>query len=103
MSEPYDRPPSQWDGVDAIPAGHDVYYRATDDPTDVASVLVWHWCTGVAPGEADVVEPARWAAAGVIKHTRLDGDAKHLHLEPSLLFVCCGMHGFIRNGQWESA
>lgn len=26
-----------------------------------------------------------------------------LHLEPSLLWKCCGLHGFVRNGMWITA
>lgn len=89
----YDRPPSTWE-VAAVDAGHDTYYRITPfDPT-VTGILIWHWCEVPDPGP-------RWMAAGVAHHTLIS--LEPLHLEPSLLWACCGKHGYIRNGRWEPA
>lgn len=96
MSRPgYDRPPSEWAGARA--AGDDVYWVA-DPAGGIASVLTWHWCTGVAPGDGPVVEAGRWAASNVGKHTLLVADP--LHIEPSVLWDCCGKHGYLRGGRW---
>lgn len=94
-------PPTAWT-VGAVDAGHDVYYRVTPgySPT-IDDVLVWHWCTAHAPGDGTIVDQGRWAAAGVAAHTLVAADP--LHIEPSLLFGCCGKHGFIRAGRWEPA
>lgn len=75
-------------------AGDDTYYLIDPaDPTPTG-VLVWHWCLRN-------VEGPRWMAAGVRNHTLVAADP--LHLEPSLLWDCCGKHGYIRAGRWESA
>lgn len=68
---------------------------ALPDPDDQAGGqhLIWHWCTGRGQ--------ARWALAGTGNHTLVNRDP--LHLEPSLLWPCCGRHGFIRDGRWVSA
>jgi len=42
-----------------------------------------------------------WVAAGTGKHTLLSREP--LHLEPSLLWSCCGLHGFVRDGVWIPA
>lgn len=86
-------PPTTWD-VDAVDVGDDTYYRIDPaDPTP-SGILVWHWCTAPAPGP-------RWMAAGVINHTLISTDP--LHLEPSLLWPCCGKHGYIREDRWTTA
>jgi hypothetical protein len=100
----HDQPPSTWDGVNATPAGGDIYYRSDPElgePGTLDSILVWHWCTAVAPGDGEVVSEGRWAASWPSAHTLVC--AVPLHLEPSLLFKCCGVHGFIRNGRWTAA
>jgi hypothetical protein len=95
----FSRPPSRWAG--AVPLGSDIYWAPWDtDPTDddaggpVGSILVWHWCpaTGVT---------GRWMAADVRGHTLVSSEP--LHLEPSLLWNCCGKHGWIRGGAWSDA
>jgi hypothetical protein len=89
----HDRPPSIWE-VATVAAGDDTYYRVTPfDPT-VTGVLVWHWCVNNPEGP-------RWMAAGVAHHTLVSLDP--LHLEPSVLWGCCGKHGYIRDGRWTSA
>jgi hypothetical protein len=91
----YNRPPSQW--AHAKPAGSDVYWVGSDAGT----LIVWHWCVGVAPGPGPVVDAGRWAAADLAAHTLVSLDP--LHVEPSILWNCCGRHGFIRNGRWADA
>lgn len=92
----HDRPPSTWE-VAAVAAGDDTYYRVTPDADPPNSgILVWHWC------EANVEGP-RWMAAGVIRHVVMSEPDEPLHLEPSLLWPCCGKHGYIRDGRWTPA
>jgi hypothetical protein len=66
---------------------------AVSDPDDEVGGqhLIWHWCT----------ELNEWRLGGTGKHTLVNRDP--LHMEPSLLWPCCGRHGFIRDGQWVSA
>lgn len=96
-------PPSEWPRVGAAPLGGDVYWRFDPDMGPdglVGSILVWHWCTRQPP-DPDDVEAGRWAAANVASHTLVSIDP--LHLEPSLLWDCCGKHGFVRAGAWSDA
>lgn len=96
-------PPSEWPGVGANYAGHDVYWRSAEEygeAGDVDSILVWHWCP-CRPVDPDDVDGGHWSAAGVADHTLLT--MRPLHLEPSLLWRCCGKHGWIRNGAWTDA
>jgi len=53
-------------------------------------ILIWHKC----PTEEG------WIAAGVGLHTRTGGLA-NLTLRASLLFECCGMHGYLTDGVWQ--
>lgn len=86
----FNRPPSGWGNAGAI--GGDVYVWYDPDEVDVLlSLLFWHWCPPMN----------RWRAAGVAKHTLVSTDP--LHLEPSLLWPCCGKHGFVRAGHWVDA
>lgn len=62
---------------------------APDDPNP----WVWHWCPVTTGG--------RWIAQATTNHTLVS--RQPLHLEPSLLWPCCGTHGFIRNGAWTVA
>jgi hypothetical protein len=98
MSQARSSPPSEWAG--ATDAGHDIYWsRITDEDASIfqpdhhGSVIVWHWCTSGASG--------RWAASGTRLHTVVSLDP--VQLEPSLLFSCCGVHGFLRGGKWVDA
>lgn len=96
----YGQPPTLWN-VGAVDAGADIYYRTTPDDPTITGVLVWHWCTSHAPGDGPTVDQGRWMAAGLAAHTLVALDP--LHIEPSLLFGCCGTHGFIRGGRWTPA
>jgi hypothetical protein len=101
MSRPHDDPPSAW--ASATSVGYDVYWRYDPDlgpAGGVESIITWHWCTRQPPDPDDVGD-GRWAAAHVGKHTLVNADP--LHLEPSLLWPCCGKHGFIREGRWTNA
>jgi len=91
MSHDRNTPPSEWAGL--AEAGitkvtEDIYYGwidGTSDPT------FWHWCT----------TNGRWVPAGTPRHELRSREP--LHLEPSLLWECCGLHGWVRNGQWTGA
>ena len=62
----------------------------------------WHWCSALEAVPADRrVHDGCWAAAGVSEHTLVSREP--LHLEPSLLWQCCGTHGFVRDGVWIPA
>lgn len=90
MRSSYIDPPGRWAGARHV--GSDVYYRLDPAAEDVLeTVLVWHWCP----------ELVRWRASHVGEHTLVAVDP--LHLEPSLLWECCGRHGWIRGGRWADA
>lgn len=96
-------PPSLWPGVDAAPLGGDVYWRGSADVGGrefMQSLTVWHWCTRT-PLDPDDVEDGRWAGVNVARHDLVSREP--LHLEPSLLWGCCGKHGWIRAGAWTEA
>lgn len=87
MSREREHPPSEWD-VGAYRISDDIYVRPRN-PETVDDLIVWHWCT----------TDSRWNAATVGLHTLVKADP--LHLEASLLMSnCCGLHGWIRNGEW---
>lgn len=78
-----------------------------EHPDGSHHVYVWHWCdhhlwAGRTHFDAHPEEyPPRWSPAGVGAHTLVSTDP--LHLEPSVYWPdCCGLHGFVRNGVWES-
>lgn len=83
----FDKPPTEW-GIDAVAVGGDIYYTRDDELKGAEAYLVWHWCP----------EIDRWRAAGVGRHDLVKADP--LHFEPSMLWPCCGTHGWIRNGRW---
>jgi hypothetical protein len=66
-----------------------------------ANPMFWHRCAALAdvPEERTVHGP--WVAAGTRVHTLVSREP--LHLEPSLLWACCGLHGWVRDGKWISA
>lgn len=81
-------PPSNWPGLNVTRVGPDIYYgwiADGDRPT------FWHWCT----------EGQRWLAQGTQSHNLVSRDP--LHLEPSLSWSCCGLHGWVRGGHWTGA
>lgn len=84
-------PPSMW--CDWWPGGvtcvtDDTYYGW---PQGEEHPWFWHWCT----------KRGRWVGAGTDGHDLLARDP--LHLEPSLPWPCCGLHGWLRQGTWEPA
>lgn len=93
-------PPAEWAGAE--PLGGDVYWRYDPDAEDVLrSILVWHWCPFRPPLTIDDAPDGRWIAANVAAHELVSIDP--LHLEPSLLWECCGKHGWVRAGAWSDA
>jgi hypothetical protein len=93
-----DDPPPNWAPCPVTKVTDDLYVGWPDGE---AMPWFWHWCTGHAPGPGPMVDEGRWMAAGTNKHTLVSREP--LHLEPSLLWSCCGMHGFMRNGRWTAA
>lgn len=62
-----------------------------------ASLLIWHWC----PTPESQIKP-QWRGAAASAHRIIS--EKPLTIEPSLAFsYCCGLHGFITDGQWIEA
>ncbi len=101
MDQPRDVPPSNWPGLEAAGLTRltdDIYYGWLDHE---ANPMFWHRCAALAgtPEERTVHGP--WVAAGTGAHTLVAREP--LHLEPSLLWKCCGLHGWVRDGQWISA
>lgn len=86
-------PPSEWCGWwdDIRQLTPTIAYGwPTNDPGP--NPWFWHWCPATAGG--------RWAGQSTDNHQLVSRDP--LHLEPSLLWPCCGTHGFVRNGEWVS-
>ncbi|MGY1500805.1 hypothetical protein ACW4TU_30210 [Streptomyces sp. QTS52] len=75
-----------------------IYYGWLDDQ---AHPTFWHWCAALADLPEEQTVTGRWVAAGTSAHTLVSREP--LHLEPSLLWSCCGLHGWVRNGQWTGA
>ncbi|GGX99720.1 hypothetical protein [Streptomyces fructofermentans] len=101
MSGPPDVPPSDWPGLetgDVVRLTDDVYYGWLEH--EVTPVF-WHRCAALADVPAEHTVHGRWVAAGTSGHTLVAREP--LHLEPSLLWKCCGLHGWVRDGQWTSA
>jgi hypothetical protein len=100
MAADHNKPPSDWPGLETaelVELTPDIHYGWLDEPNPI----FWHRCAALAnvPEEHTVHGP--WVAAGTGAHTLVARDP--LHLEPSLLWNCCGLHGFVRDGQWISA
>jgi hypothetical protein len=66
-----------------------------------ANPIFWHWCAALANVPEEHMVTGRWVAAGTGAHTLVSREP--LHLEPSLLWKCCGLHGFVRDGVWIPA
>lgn len=94
-------PPADWPGMEMTgmtKLTDDIYFgwERETNPT------FWHWCKSLEDVPADrKVHEGCWVAAGTGAHTLVSREP--LHLEPSLLWQCCGLHGFVRNGQWIPA
>ena len=94
-------PPSDWSGlemVDLTRLTDDIYFGWLKHETNP---MFWHRCSALigVPEERRVHGP--WAAAGTSAHTLVAREP--LHMEPSLLWPCCGTHGFVRDGAWIPA
>lgn len=101
MSRDGDTPPTDWPGMEMtgltkVTDGIYFGWLATEP-----NPMFWHRCAALVgvPDELTVHGP--WVAAGTSAHTLVSREP--LHLEPSLLWSCCGLHGFLRAGQWISA
>lgn len=96
-------PPSDWPSLEMAGVTRltdDIYYGwlLAEEPNPV----FWHWCKALEDVPAELkVHDGCWVAAGTSKHTLVSRDP--LHLEPSLLWQCCSLHGFVRNGVWIPA
>jgi hypothetical protein len=95
-------PPTDWPGMEMVSLT-----RLTDDIyfgwlTHETNPTFWHWCTALeaVPPERRVQDGC-WVAAGTSTHKLVSREP--LHLEPSLLWPCCGLHGWVRDGKWVSA
>lgn len=99
MSHDRSTPPTDWPGLEMTGVTRltdDIYYGWVGGH---ANPVFWHWC---APADPDLTTSGtRWIAANTEAHTLVSRDP--LHLEPSLLWSCCGLHGWVRNGQWAGA
>ena len=71
------------------------------------NLLVWHWCDYSVWRADPTKNPAyipesQWVPSGCGAHDLVA--VEPLHLEPSVYWPdCCGLHGWIRNGQWVPA
>lgn len=85
-----DDPPTDWcDWWTSVSRLTDeIYYGWPEDET---KPWFWHWCAKVN----------LWRGAGTADHELVSREP--LHLEPSLLWPCCNLHGWCRNGQWQPA
>jgi hypothetical protein len=99
MSRSHDDPPTQWPGLELLTVtalAEDIYYGWHPDH---ANPIFWHWCTPADPERT--ASGTRWIAANTESHQMVNRDP--LHLEPSLLWECCGLHGWVRDGRWTPA
>lgn len=90
MNRNREQPPPTWAdwGDSIVKVNDDMYYAFIDGQT---RPTIWHWCE----------KRGYWASGGTSLHDLLSYEP--LHLEPSLLYPCCDLHGWIRNGKWVSA
>lgn len=101
MGYSHDRPPTDWPDLEMAGVTRltdDIYYGWLDHEPNP---MFWHWCAALADVPDDRLVSGRWVAAGTSAHTLVSRDP--LHLEPSLLWTCCGLHGWVRDGAWTSA
>jgi hypothetical protein len=101
VSRDYGTPPRNWPGLemtDLTRLTEDIYYGWAKGH---ANPVLWHRCAALAdvPEERTVHGP--WVATNTEGHTLLSREP--LHLEPSLLWQCCGLHGWVRGGTWTPA
>lgn len=95
------RPPSEWPGLETsglTKLTGEIYYGWLEHETNP---MFWHWCPTYAGVPEERTVSGGWIAAGTSAHTLVSREP--LHLEPSLLWDCCGTHGFVRDGKWIPA
>lgn len=95
-------PPPDWPGMEMVnltKLTDDIYFGWLAQETNPT---FWHWCKALdgVPKDRKVHEGS-WVAANTSAHTLVSREP--LHLEPSLLWRCCGLHGWVRGGKWRSA
>lgn len=102
MSHELGTPPSDWPGMEMTGMTRlteKIYFGWL---AKESTPMFWHWCAALEGVPDDLkVHDGCWVAAGTSEHTLVSRDP--LHLEPSLLWRCCGLHGWVRNGTWEPA
>ena len=94
-------PPADWPGLEMVGMTRltdDIYFGWLAHETNP---MFWHRCAALAGVPEDRTVHGPWVAAGTSAHTLVCREP--LHLEPSLLWQCCGLHGFVRNGVWIPA
>ncbi|KUN34842.1 hypothetical protein AQJ30_27630 [Streptomyces longwoodensis] len=101
MSVDRSRPPTDWPGLET--AGltlltDGIFYGWLEHETNP---FFWHWCPTYAGLPEKKKVSGGWVGAGTSAHTLVSREP--LHLEPSLLWQCCGTHGFVRGGEWIPA
>ena len=97
----HSKPPADWPGLETaelVPLTDQIYFGWLEHETNP---VFWHRCAALegVPDERTVHGP--WVAAETSAHTLVSREP--LHLEPSLLWRCCGLHGFVRGGAWIPA
>lgn len=101
MSHDRGTSPSDWPGLemaDMTQLTDCVYFGWLAEHTNP---VFWHWCAALADAPEEHLTTGQWVAANTEAHTLVAREP--LHLEPSLLWRCCGLHGFVREGRWVSA
>jgi hypothetical protein len=95
------KPPTEWPGLETsglTKLTDDIYYGWLEHETNP---MFWHWCPTYAHEPEEKTVSGGWIGAGTGAHTLVCREP--LHLEPSLLWRCCGTHGFVRGGVWIPA
>ncbi|MEV4783965.1 hypothetical protein AB0K53_00675 [Streptomyces tuirus] len=95
------KPPTEWPGLETsglTKLTDDIYYGWLQHETNP---MFWHWCPTYARLPEEKTVSGGWIGAGTSAHTVVAREP--LHLEPSLLWRCCGTHGFVRDGKWVPA
>jgi hypothetical protein len=102
MARDRSAPPADWPELELAGMTRltdDIYFGWLAHETNP---IFWHWCKALEGAPEDrIVHEGRWVAAGTSAHTLVSRDP--LHLEPSLLWRCCGTHGWVRGGVWIPA
>lgn len=101
MGHDRNSPPPDWPGlemVDVTRLTDDIYFGWLSE----GHPIFWHWCKALEGVPEDrKVHDGCWVAASAAAHTLVSREP--LHLEPSLLWTCCNLHGFVRGGVWIPA